>query len=225
MARQVRGWDPVRAWRFIRASKAYRDAWERRSPQPGLPERAPFPVRMRADADAGAMRWGMLAWEDPYRDHPLAPFWIRAGVIDGRMTYDLPPLARLAAEGGAALDGLRLDDGALMLRIERDGRSVPVRLDGRGAFPADAGLRLLLEREVSVIEDVWSGAPAPRPGRARGTAGTVSFCWRWRARRRGSPSATTRSASGSRAGSRRSITPTAGWKSASSANTPGQRRS
>ena len=41
MARQVRGWDPVRAWRFIRASKAYRNAWEKRWPQPGLPERAP----------------------------------------------------------------------------------------------------------------------------------------------------------------------------------------
>ena len=230
MARQVRGWDPVRAWCFIRASRAYRDAWERNRLQPGLPERASpgpgsgFPVRMRADADAGAMRWGMLAWEDPYTERPLAPFWAEAGVIDGKAAHDMPPLARLAAEGGAYLDGLRLDDGRLMLRIERDGRSVPVRLDGRGAFPADAGL-LLLEREVSVIEDVWSGAPAPRPGRARGTAGTVSFCWRWRRRRRGSPSATMRSASGSRAGSRRSIIPTAGWKSASSANTPGQGRS
>ena len=213
MARQVRGWDPLRAWRFIRASKAYRTAWKKRRPQPGLPERAPFPVRLRTAADAGALRWGMLAWEDPYAAEPLAPFWAEAGVVEGLVTFDMPPLVRLAAEGGASLSGLRLDDGALLLRIEREGRSVPVRL-ADGAFPAAGGLRLVLVREVAAIEDVWSGAPAPRPGRARGTAGTTSFCWRWRSRRRGSHSATMRCASGSRRTLRWTTTPAAGCTSA-----------
>ena len=221
MARQTRGWDPVRAWRFIRASKAYRTAWNRRRPQPGLPERAPpgsedgawVPVRMRSDADDGARRWGMLAWEDPYAERPMAPFWSEAGVVEGLVTYDMPPLVRLAAEGGASLNGLRLDDGALMLRIERDGRSVLVRVAERD-FPADGGLRLVTVRDVAAIEDVWSGAPAPRPGRARGTAGTASFCWRWRWRRRVSRSTTTRCASGSRRRSRRITTTAAGWTGA-----------
>ena len=222
MARQTRGWDPVRAWRFIRASKAYRTAWKKRRPQPGLPERGPpgseagawFPVRMRSDADAGALGWGMLAFEDPYAELPLAPFWAEAGVIEGTVSHDTPPLVRLAAEGGAALTGLRLDNGGLMLRIERDGRSVLVRMAGIGDFPMDGGLRLLLVRDVAAIEDVWSGAPAPRPGRGRGTAGTVSFCWRWRWRRRGLRSGTTRCASGSRKRSRRTTTPAAGCTSA-----------
>ena len=61
MARRVRGWDAVRAWRFIQASKAYRSAWAKRLPQPGLPERAPFLVRLRTAADAGAFAWGMAA--------------------------------------------------------------------------------------------------------------------------------------------------------------------
>jgi len=214
MARQARGWDGVRAWRFIRASKAYRDAWARRRPQPGLPERQPFPVRLRADADAAAMAWGMLALEDPHAERPLAPFWAGAGVAGGLLTHDMPPLLRLAEEGGAEVSGLRLDDGALMLRIEGGGRSRTVRLDGVGAFPEDAGLRLLLPRDVAAIDDVWAGAPAPRPGRARGKAGTARWCWRWNARRRGSRRATTRSASGSRSRSRSTTTPTAGWTSA-----------
>ena len=46
MARRVSGWDALRAWRFMRASKVYRDAWNRHRPQPDLPERAPFPVRL-----------------------------------------------------------------------------------------------------------------------------------------------------------------------------------
>ncbi len=223
MARHVRGWDPVRAWRFIRASKAYRNAWERRRPEPGLPERAPFPVRMRTDADAGAMRWGMLAWEDPDDpDGPLAPFWATAGVVAGEVSHDAPPLARLAAEGGASLSGLRLGDGALMLRIESDGRSVQVRLDGGGGFPEDGGL--LLMREVTAIGDLWPGAPAP-PGLRRRAAGTASCCWRWNARRRGSRGATSRCGSGAGSGSRRTGIPEAGWRGASGGATQGRARS
>ena len=227
MARHVRGWDPVRAWRFVRASKAYRDAWDRQRPLPGLPERAPFPVRMRTDADAGAMRWGMLAWEDPHDDAngPLAPFWATAGVIKGEVSRDAPPLARIAAEGGASLSGLRLGDGALMLRIESEGRSVQVRVDGGGGggFPGDAGLRLLLVREVAAIGDLWPGAPAP-PGRTRKAAGTASCSLRWNARRRGSRGATSRCGSGARSGSRRSGIPEAGWRGASGAATQGRAR-
>ena len=83
MARQVRGWDALRAWRFIRASRAYRDAWAKRLPMPGLPEWAPFPVHLQTAADLAGMAWGMATFEDPHAEQPLAPFWTRAGVIDG----------------------------------------------------------------------------------------------------------------------------------------------
>ena len=223
MARQVRGWDALRAWRFIRASRAYRDAWVKRLPMPGLPERAPFPVRLQTAADLAAMAWGRLAFEDPYAERPLAPFWMHAGVIDGRVAPDAPPLARLAGEGGAALSGLRLGDGALMLRIEREGRSVQVRLPRGAVFPEDGGL--LLVREVAAIEDVWLGAPVPRPGRGRGRTETPNFCWRWKARRKGSPGARSRSGSGAGNGSRRSTTTAAGCIPASSAAGRARRRS
>ncbi len=207
VAPRAGGWDGVRAWRFLRASRGYREAWARRRPPPGLPERAPFPVRLQTAADLAAPSWGMAAWEDPHGARPLAPFWARAGVVEGRVTRDAPPLVRLADEGGASLSGLRLADGGLMLRIERDGRSVQVRLPPATVFPEDGGLRLVLVREVARIEDAWPDGPAPRQGGARGTAN----CWRrWRARRRGSPSRRSRCASGAGRGSRRSITPAAG---------------
>ena len=223
VARRVSGWDPVRAWRFIRASKAYRDAWNRRRPQPGLPEWGPFPVRLRTGADTGALRWGMLAWEDPDAELPLAPFWISAGVVDGEVSHGAAPLVRLAAEGGTTLAGLRLDDGALMLRIEQPGRAMQVRLPSGCVFPEDGGLRLI--REVERIEDVWLGAPVPRFGRARGTTATASFCWRSKARRKGSRSARSRCGSGAPNGSRNNGGRTAGCRRASSAGAGARRRS
>ena len=220
--RRVKAWDGVRAWRFIRASKAYRDAWRARGPLPGLPERAPFPVRLQTAADLAARRWGLLAWEDPSSGRAARPFWSGIPMLDGRVTRDALPLAALAAEGGAALSGLRLGDGALVLRIERDGRAVQVRLAGGAQFPEDGGL--LLVRQVRHIEDVWAAVPGPWPGRARG-AGTTRFCWRWKARPRGSRTGRSRCASGARRASMRNTNPTAGCIPGSSAGCGAERRS
>ena len=209
------GWDGVRAWHFIRASKAYRKAWKRRMPPPGLPERAPFPVRLQTAVDLAALDWGMHAWENPYaEDGPLAPFWARAGMPDGMVSPDGLPLAALAAVGNASLSGIRLGDGALILRIERNGAAAQARIPGGGAFPENGGL--LLVREVLRIEDVWCGIPAPRSGRGRGM-GIASFCWRWRARPRTGRTGRPPQPSGDRPGSTRNTIPTAGCTRASSA--------
>ena len=154
----MNGWDGVRAWRFIRASDGYRKAWQRHNPPLGLPEPAPFPVRLQTGVDLAALEWGMFAWEDPYAERPIGPFWVRARMSDGMVRPDGLPLAALAAEGGAALAGLRVGDGSLILKIERKGAAAQVRIPGGGAFPADGGL--LLVREVARIEDVWSGVPS-----------------------------------------------------------------
>ena len=174
-------WDPVRAWRFLRASKGYRAAWRRCRLQPGLIEPAPFEIRWQTAADAGALRWGLHAWADPYADGPVSPFWAHGGMVDGRVERDAAPLATLAAAGQAGLTGLRVG-GTLILKIERDGAAVQVRIADGGAFPADGGL--LLVREVARIEDVWSGVPGPRSGRGRGTR-TKSCCSCWNVRPRG----------------------------------------
>lgn len=208
-------WDPVRAWLFLRASRAYREAWKRRKPQPGLPEAAPFPVRLQTVADLAALRFGLHAWEDPYaKDGPLAPFYAGVATPDGQVAPGGAPLAELAAAGNAGISGLRLADGALILRIERDGRSTRLRIAGGARFPRDGGL--LMVREVLRIEDIWSGDPAPRPGRVRGTG--IASCWlSWKAMRRAGRTATSRRRSGARSASPRSTSPAAGCTPGSSA--------
>ena len=60
----------------------------------------------------GAGRFGLLAREDPLAAHgPASPFRAVAPML----------------EAGAALAGLRLDDGALILKVERDGRALQLR--------------------------------------------------------------------------------------------------
>ena len=200
-------WDPVRAWRFIRASKAYRSAWRRRRPQPGLLEPAPFEVRWQTAADAGALRWGLYAWANPDADDgPALPFWAGTPMVEGRIERAAAPLAALAAAEHAVLTGLRVG-GTLILKIERPGAAVQVRIADSGAFPADGGL--LLVREVARIGDVWSGVQSPAPGRGRGTR-TRSCCSCWPARPRACRGGRSRSQSGAGTGSPRSTTPAAG---------------
>ena len=201
-------WDPVRAWRFIRASAGYRKAWRRRLPPPGLPEAAPFPVRLQTAADLAALDWGLLAWEDPFEENgTVSPFWARGPMADARVIRNAAPLTALAAVGGASLQGLRLAEGALVLKVERPGAAVQVRLPAGAAFLEDGGLELV--RTVVRIEDVWSGVPAPRPGRVRGKG--IANCWpRWREAQRGGPTGRSRRRSGARTGRRKSITSAVG---------------
>ena len=175
-------WDPVRAWRFLRASKGYRAAWRRRRPQPGLLEPAPFEIRWQTASDAGALRWGLHAWANPdVVDGPISPFWAGGTMIDGRVERNGAPLAELAAAGEVGLTGLRVGS-SLILKIEQEDAAVQVRIPDGGAFPPDGGL--LLVREVTRIDDVWSGVPGPASGRGRGER-TKNCCSCWNAKPRG----------------------------------------
>ena len=68
--------DGARVWQILRRLPAYRYAWCRWRPRPGLPEWAPFPVRLQTAADLDAARFGLLAWEDPFAEQgPVSPRW------------------------------------------------------------------------------------------------------------------------------------------------------
>ena len=115
----MRAEDGTRAWQVLRRVPAYRHAWRRRRPQPGLPERAPFPMRLQTVADLAAARFGLHAWEDPVaEDGPVSPFWRVAPMLPAAVGPRATPLTGDAAAEDLSVAGLRLINGSLVLRLE-----------------------------------------------------------------------------------------------------------
>ena len=185
-------------WAFLRLDPDYRAARAASALAPQY-EAAPFPVRVRSKADRAASDpWRLLAWEDP--DGPASPFW-DIPMLDCALADDEPSLIELAQTAGASLSGLRLDGGVLVLKVERGGAAVQLRLRDAETFPEGGGIELRhgvlgLPQTMRRERDLWNllGAPgpdpgpesgtgrspgqAPPPGRVRGTADTG----RWRGR-------------------------------------------
>ena len=167
----------VLAWRMLRLVGKYQEAWARygaAGPPPAL-EPGPFPIRVQTEADMEAARFELLAWEDPHdAEGPVAPFWRQDGMPDGFLDPEAPPLAA-AAGASSRVEGLRLLDGDLVVRIERRGAAVQVRVRGAAPFPEDGGIAVkhfdLLEipHSMRVMLDFWNaaGLTGPRKGRAR----------------------------------------------------------
>ena len=87
-------------WAFLRLDPHYRAEWAARVTRPQY-EVAPFPVRVRSQADhAAADPWRLLAWEDP--DGPASPFWDIL-MLNCALAAEEPPLADLARSAGSAV--------------------------------------------------------------------------------------------------------------------------
>ena len=125
------------AWGFLRAVRAYRAAFEDCAEAPAF-EAAPFPVRIQAEADLAARDpWRILAWENPFaKGGPASPFWAEEPMLEGEGSPTAPPLVALLADAGARLDGLRLLDGTLIVKVEQDGRAVQIRVANDGPLLA-----------------------------------------------------------------------------------------
>ena len=157
----------VSAWRFLKRNPDYVDDREIAGAVPAPDEPAPFPIRARTEADREAARWGLLAWEDPFDGAgPASPFWADAPMLEAAPEPSAPPLTDLLEAPGLRLSGLRLEDGALILKAERDDAAVQMRIaDGAGFDPA-GGIALLLpvaldlRRHLRRVADLWSVAEA-----------------------------------------------------------------
>ena len=170
--------DGARAWQILRRLPAYQYAWRRRRPPPGLPERAPFPVRLQTAIDLAAARFGLLAWEDPFAEFgPVSPFWGVVPMVPAAAGPRATPLTGPATAPGLSAEGLRLTDGSLVLKLEHGGAAAQFQLEpGAGFGPSDGVLaqhdllaeprafiaRLRAARAVALGED-------PRRGGGRAT--------------------------------------------------------
>lgn len=133
--------DGPRAWQVLRRLPAYQAAWRRRrgQQQPSLTERAPFPVRLQTAADLAAARFGLLAWLDPFAvAGPASPFWSVMPMLAASVEAEATPLIGAGLPLGMAVEGLRLMDGSLVLKLELRASAVQLRLAaGRGLDPDD----------------------------------------------------------------------------------------
>ena len=101
-----------RGWLFLKRNDGYAEA---RPPFAGAAPSfldAPFPLRRQTDADLEVIRWGLLAWEDPFAaPGPCSPFWSVAPmmeVVPAHAPAGGPGLAEVVRESGASLEGLML---------------------------------------------------------------------------------------------------------------------
>ena len=166
--------DPLRAWSYLSCDPAYRADWRARAAPPEYERDAPFPVRIQTEADRVAVaRWSLLAWQDPFDGTgPLSAFFSDVPMLDGTGSASVPPLLPLLADAGAMLEGLRLRNGVLVLKVELHGLAVQVRVTDDGPLMAGGGVCVWhdwsprLPVDIARLTELWrvSGGPSPRSG-------------------------------------------------------------
>ena len=132
-AAEIRG--PVGDWPALRADPDYRADWRASGVAASVVEPGGFVLRIQNEGDLDAARWGLLAWEDPRERSGFKPFWIDGGMLEGELVEPagsaLPVMAETCATG-IDVSGLRLLDGALVLKFRRWRRVEQVRVTEGG---------------------------------------------------------------------------------------------
>ena len=95
----------------------------RASAGPVVREAPPYAFRRQSEADLEAARWRLLAWEDPHHPQWAELFWADAAMDEVRVAQSGEHGWRqLLRRAGATFTGLRLLDGALVLKVSRGPR-------------------------------------------------------------------------------------------------------
>ena len=177
--------EAARAWKYLRRNPAYIDD-SGRAAEPAPAEPAPFPLRRQTECDLEAAAWGLLAWEDPLDEAgPASPFWTEAPPLDALPVPGGPTLADLLDVPGVGLSGLRLESGAVIVKVERGEASVQIRIADGGAFDPAGGVNLLrlppchdLPERLHRVVELWPIDGARIKKDAGDGSRTRSCCWR-----------------------------------------------
>ena len=79
-------------------------------------------------------RRGLLAWEDTRERSKFRPFWIDEKMLEAAVVEPGDPLGMMARATGMSAAGLRLLDGALVLKVHRGRRVEQIRVLEGDAF-------------------------------------------------------------------------------------------
>ena len=137
----IRG--PAGDWHALRSDHDYRADWRAHGGAPSVAGSAGFVLRAQRDADLKAARWGLLAWEDPRERSAFKPFWIDEKMLVAVIVEPGDTVGMLARATGMRVSGLRLLDGALVLKVKRWRRVEQIRvLEGESFDPEQSALQL-----------------------------------------------------------------------------------
>ena len=145
---------------MLRSNPDYRTEWKALASAAPVLEPAPFPLRVQSEADLVALRWGLLAWEDPRVRNRMTPFWSDVPMLIAKAVDpeggDCRAIRDLVRESGAAFTGLRLHDGTVVLKAERRRRVEQVRVNNSEVFdPAGSGLVTLTTVDAMPPSEYW----------------------------------------------------------------------
>lgn len=141
-AEEIRG--PAGDWHALRSDPDYRADWRAHGGAPGFVESAGFALRTQTEADLETARWGLLAWEDPRERSKFKPFWIDEKMLMAVVEERGDPMGEIACATGISVLGLRLLDGALVLKVHRGRRVEQIRvLEGDSFDMERSALQLL----------------------------------------------------------------------------------
>ena len=128
----IRG--PAGDWHALRANPGYRADWRTHGGEPSIVETAGFALRIQTEADLEAARWGLLAWQGPRERSRFRPFWVDEKMLEAAVVEPGDPLGMMARATGMSVAGLRLLDGALVLKVYRGRRVEQIRVLEGDAF-------------------------------------------------------------------------------------------
>ena len=162
---EIRG--PVGDWHALRCNPDYKADWLVHGGAPSVVESAGFALRAQTEADLEAARWGLLAWEDPRERSRFKPFWIDAKMLEATIVEPGHPVGPTARAAGMSVSGLRLLDGALVLKMKRGRRVEQIRvLEGDSFNMERTALRLWYELDgfpPTATPRLWNFAAMMEP--------------------------------------------------------------
>ena len=142
----AKGHDAKRAWRLLVSNPDYVADW-RAHGRMVAHDAPPFPLRRQTVADLDAVRWNLLAWEDPWLTRYNWPFWADVPMVEARVVDPAQcggdALFRIVRDSGATFTGLWLRDGGLIIKVARGRKSEQIRVADASDFdPARSGLEI-----------------------------------------------------------------------------------
>lgn len=114
--------------------------------------------------DLLALKWGLFSYKDPIQQvGPEAPFWAITPTLDAEAIPNKEnPLLPMLRKVGAAVSGLLLLNGNLIIKIEHENHTVQLRIRNGRSFDEVSGiilhlpLDLKLSIKLSRSMDLWN---------------------------------------------------------------------